>query len=164
MIVAFQLGGARALCPEALLGMLAPEAGLRGFTLFRFKNRWRPKTNRKKVFAVRLVGFWSKLGWRTNKMKKEGLHHKSEKLWFHFGIWCQPKWCRPKMVSLEVGLPSAPPPLATPLPLPPDYAYGTGCDCWNLFTILLQYSTIKQKYNCSCFFFNLARVLNKLFL
>ena len=33
------------------------------------------KDQQKKVFAVKLVGFWSKCGWRPNKMKKQGLYH-----------------------------------------------------------------------------------------
>ena len=56
--------------------------------------------DKKKVFAERLMGFWSKSGWRSNKMNKQGLHHKSVEFWFQFHIII---WCHPKMVSPGAG-------------------------------------------------------------
>ena len=50
----------------------------------------------KKVFAVRLVGFGSKRGWRPKKTKNKGLHHKSVELWFHIIVWCHPKIVSPQ--------------------------------------------------------------------
>ena len=80
----------------ALLRMVASGAAFRGDTLF-----WA----RKKVFAVKLLDFRCKLGWRPHKKKKQGFHHKSVELWFHIIIWCPPngvtpKWCHPGRAAL----------------------------------------------------------------
>ena len=45
-------------------------------------------------------------------MKKQSLHHKSVKFWFHITIWCQPQMVSPQNGVIR-GEP--PPPPATPL-------------------------------------------------
>ena len=44
--------------------MVAPGAGFHGGTLYRPKNKWRPKN---KVFAVKRIGFQSESMWWQNK-------------------------------------------------------------------------------------------------
>ena len=65
MIDAFQ---ARALCSEALLGMVAPGTGLRGATLFRSKNRQRPK---RKGLRRKISGFLVQMGLETKENEKQ---------------------------------------------------------------------------------------------
>ena len=61
---AFQFCGALALYPEALLGMVASGAGLRGVTLCRSKSRWRSK---KKGLRRKFSGFFVQMGLETKR-------------------------------------------------------------------------------------------------
>ena len=96
--------------PVTLRTMVAPGAGFRGGTLFRSKTSWR--TNKKKFFAAKLVGFWSNWGWGPNKVKKERYSPQIGGVMVSHIIticWCQPKMWHPGW---------AVPPLATPQPPP----------------------------------------------
>ena len=44
------------------------------------------------VKTKKVSGFWSKMNWKRNEMKKQGLYYKSVELWFHIIVWCHPKW------------------------------------------------------------------------